>query len=159
MVHKPHKGGGSVPYLLHQSCATLFGGLLGVSRTCRGHGAQTWVIAPLHIHRGRIQAEETTMARDSRTPPVVTLTEAQRQVAMERFAMLQPHLEADVPLARAARQAGVPVRTAGGWLAGCGRGGGAGLPAPAGRAAAARRLPADLVALSEGMGLKKPRAS
>ena len=40
------------------------------------------------------------MARDSKTTPVVTLTEAQRQVAMERFAVLQPHLEEDVPLAR-----------------------------------------------------------
>jgi len=62
------------------------------------------------MHRRRIQAEEITMAHDSRTPPVVALTEAQRQVAMERFAVLRPHLEADVPLARAARYAGVPVR-------------------------------------------------
>jgi putative transposase len=38
-------------------------------------------------------------------------------LAMERFAVLQPHLEENVPLARAARQAGVPVRTAERWLA------------------------------------------
>src|SRR5262249_13129659 len=53
----------------------------------------TVVIAPLPVHLRLIQAEEAHMTRDSRTPPVVALTEAQRQVAMERFAVLQPHLE------------------------------------------------------------------
>ena len=57
------------------------------------------------------------MARESKTTPVVTLTEEQRQMAMKRFAVLQPHLDEDVPLARAARQAGVPIRTAERWLA------------------------------------------
>src|SRR5215813_2511936 len=99
------------------------------------------------------------MARDSKTTPVVMLTEAQRQVAMERFVVLQPHLEADVPLARAARQAGVPIRTAERWLARYRQQGLAGLARPVRRDAAVRRLPADLVALIEGMGLKKPRAS
>jgi len=33
------------------------------------------------------------MARDSKTPPGIARTEAQRQVALERFAVLQPHLE------------------------------------------------------------------
>ena len=99
------------------------------------------------------------MARDSKTTPVIALTEAQRQVAMERFAVLQPHLEADVPLARAARQAGVPIRTAERWLARYRQRGLAGLARPVRRDAAVRRLPADLVTLIEGMGLKKPRAS
>jgi putative transposase len=99
------------------------------------------------------------MTRDSRTPPVVALTEAQRQVAMERFAVLQPHLEEDVPLARAARQAGVPVRTAERWLARYRQRGLAGLARPVRKDAAVRRLPAELVALIEGMGLKKLRAS
>src|SRR5262252_7455864 len=99
------------------------------------------------------------MAHDSRTPPAVALTEAQRQVAMERFAVLQPHLDEDVPLARAARQARVPVRTAERWLARYRQRGLAGLARPVRRDAAVRRLPADLVTLIEGMGLKKPRAS
>ncbi len=99
------------------------------------------------------------MARDSKTTPVVTLTEAQRQVAMERFAVLQPHLDEDVPLARAARQAGVPIRTAERWLARYRQRGLAGLARPVRSDAAVHRLPADLVALIEGMGLKKPRAS
>jgi len=78
---------------------------------------------------------------------------------MERFAVLQPHLETDVPLARAARHAGVPVRTAERWLARYRQRGLAGLARPVRSDAAVRRLPADLVALIEGMGLKKPRAS
>jgi len=99
------------------------------------------------------------MARDSKTTPVIALTEAQRQLAMERFTVLQPHREEDVPLARAARQAGVPVRTAERWLARYRQRGLAGLARPVRRDAAVRRLPAALVALIEGMGLKKPRAS
>src|SRR5262249_31980006 len=97
------------------------------------------------------------MAHDSRIPPVVALTEAQRQLAMERFAVLQPHLEEDVPLARAARHAGVPVRTAERWLARYRQRGLAGLARPVRRDAAVHRLPADLVALIEGLGPKKPR--
>jgi putative transposase len=99
------------------------------------------------------------MARDRKTTPVVALTEAQRQLAMERFAVLQPHLEEDVPLARAARHAGVPVRTAERWLARYRQMGLAGLARPVRSDAAVHRLPADLVALIEGLGLKKPRAS
>jgi putative transposase len=78
---------------------------------------------------------------------------------MERFAVLQPHLEEDVPLARAAREAGVPIRTAERWLAQYRQKGLAGLARPVRRDAAVHRLPADLVALIEGLGLKKPRAS
>jgi putative transposase len=99
------------------------------------------------------------MIRDRKTTPVIALTEAQRQVAMERFAVLQPHLEADVSRARAAREAGVPIRTAERWLTRYRQQGLAGLARPVRRDAAVHRLPADLVALIEGLGLKKPRAS
>jgi putative transposase len=99
------------------------------------------------------------MARDSKTTPVIALTEAQRQMAMERFAVLQPHLDEAVPLACAARQAGVPVRTAERWLARYRQQGLAGLARPVRRDAGGHRLPADLVACIEGLGLKKPRTS
>lgn len=112
-----------------------------------------------HTFTGAHPSREAAMARDSKTTPVVTLTEAQRQVAMERFAVLQPHLEEDVSLARAARQAGVPIRTAERWLARYRQRGLAGLARPVRRDAAVHRLPADLVVCIEGMGLKKPRAS
>lgn len=99
------------------------------------------------------------MARKSQTTSVAALTEVQRQGAMERLAVLQPHLDEDVPLAQAARHAGIPVRTAERWLARYRQRGLAGLARPVRRDAAGHRLPADLVALIEGMGLKKPRAS
>jgi len=78
---------------------------------------------------------------------------------MQRFAVLQPHIEDNVPLARAARDCGVPVRTAERWLARFRKTGLAGLSRPLRSDAASHRLPADLVALIEGMGLKKPRSS
>lgn len=100
------------------------------------------------------------MEQADKTKPVVAgLTEEQRRLAMERFAVLRPHIEDDVPLARAARSAGIPVRTAERWLARYRQKGFVGLVRLNRIDADARRLPADLVALIEGMGLKKPRAS
>ncbi len=100
------------------------------------------------------------MAQARETKPVAAaLTESQRHLAMERFAVLRPHLEEDVPLTQAARHAGVTVRTAERWLSRYRRTGLAGLARPARSDADGHRLPADLVAFIEGMGLKKPRAS
>ncbi len=100
------------------------------------------------------------MAHPGKTEPAATaLTEEQRQSAMGRFAVLRPNLEEDVPLAQAARHAGVSVRTAERWLSRYRQNGLAGLARPARRDADGHRLPADLVAFIEGMGLKKPRAS
>ena len=45
------------------------------------------------------------------------VTEARRREAMERFAVLRPHLEGGTPLSDAAAAAGIPVRTAERWLA------------------------------------------
>src|SRR5262245_42555643 len=95
----------------------------------------------------------------SKSPDVAALAEEQRHVAMERFAVLRPHLEDNVPLAQAARHAGVAVRTAERWLARYRRMGLAGLARAVRSDADRHRLPADLVACIEGMGLKKPRAS
>ena len=96
---------------------------------------------------------------DKTTPPPAALKDAQRKLAMERFDVLRPHLEDDVPLARAARNAGISVRTAERWLARYRRTGLVGLARSARSDADAHHLPPDLVALIEGMGLKKPRAS
>ena len=100
------------------------------------------------------------MRQDHKTTPVAAaLTEEQRQLAMKRFAVLRPHLEEDVPLAQAARHAGVAVRTAERWLSRYRRMGLAGLARPVRSDADAHRLPADLITCIEGLGLKKPRAS
>ncbi|MGW4720968.1 helix-turn-helix domain-containing protein [Nocardia sp. NPDC004260] len=44
------------------------------------------------------------------------LTDTDRRQAMNRFEVLRPHLEDDVPLTSAAAAAGVPLRTAQRWL-------------------------------------------
>src|SRR5690606_34950718 len=79
--------------------------------------------------------------------------------AMTRFAVLRPHVEDGVPLARAAETAGVPVRTARRWLARFRQDGVAGL-ARMGRIDRGRRqLPDGLVRTVEGMALTRPPPS
>ena len=93
------------------------------------------------------------------TPAAVVPPEDETRAAMERFAVLRPHLEEGVPLRRAAQQGGVALRTAERWLARYRESGLAGLTRHVRSDAATHHLPDDLVALIEGMGLKKPRAS
>jgi putative transposase len=81
----------------------------------------------------------------------------ERDKAMARFAALRPHLEEGVPLARAADDAGVAVRTAQRWLARYRAGGLAGLARTARADTGRRRLPAELAGLIEGLALRKPR--
>lgn len=99
------------------------------------------------------------MTPDDTFQPLTALTEEQRQLAMQHFAILRPHLEEGIPLTRAARHAGIPVRTAERWLVRYRQRGLAGLIRSARRDANIHRLPVDLVALIKGMGVKKPRAS
>jgi len=84
--------------------------------------------------------------------------EQQREQAMARFALLRPHLEDGVPLTRAADAAGIPVRTAGRWLARYRQSGMAGMARSNRCDAGTHRSPADLIALIEGMALKRPRS-
>jgi Helix-turn-helix domain len=51
-----------------------------------------------------------------RAPPLTSLSEAQRALALERFALLHPHLEEGVPLSQLAQHQGLPLRTAQRWL-------------------------------------------
>ena len=99
------------------------------------------------------------MARERPTASFATLTGEGQAQAMARFAVLRPHLEDSVPLARAADAAGVPLRTAQRWLARYRRDGLAGLARRGRGDAGARRSPDDLVTVIEGMGLKRPRLS
>jgi putative transposase len=97
--------------------------------------------------------------KNNSTPALVDLSEAQRRQAITRFAVLRPYLEGDAPLARIARNAGVPIRTLERWLMRYRRDGLAGLARRVRGDAGMHRLPPDLVTLIEGMGLKKPRSS
>ena len=99
------------------------------------------------------------MSRDRVKASFSALSEERRRQAIARFAVLRTHLEDGVPLTRVASGAGVPLRTAQRWLARYRQDGLAGLARPVRRDAGGRRSPADLVALIEGMGLKRPRSS
>jgi putative transposase len=48
--------------------------------------------------------------------PLNGLSEAERTLAFERFELLRPSLEEGVPLARVARDRGIPLRTAQRWV-------------------------------------------
>ncbi|MGH2796360.1 MAG: helix-turn-helix domain-containing protein, partial [Thermoleophilaceae bacterium] len=87
------------------------------------------------------------------------LSEQQRARALARHTTLRPHLENGVPLARAAAAAAVPLRTAERWLALYRRGGLAALAPATRRDRGRRRFPDDLVALIEGMALRRPAPS
>ena len=99
------------------------------------------------------------MVQEAAVAPFSALDEQRRGQAMARFAVLRPHLDEGVPLIRAATESGVPVRTAERWLARYRQGGLIGLARPTRRDAGARRVHPDLIALMEGMALKRPRSS
>ena len=92
-------------------------------------------------------------------PALASLSEAQREEAMRRFAVLRPHIEHRVPLSRAADAAGVPVRTAERWLARYRAGGLAGLARVPRADVGRRKVAAELVEFIEGEFLRKPRPS
>jgi len=99
------------------------------------------------------------MAQDRTPASFAALSEDQRVQAMARLTVLRPHLDDGVPLTRTAAAAGMPLRTMQRWLARYRRDGLAGLARAPRRDAGRHRLPADLVAVIEGMGLKRPRSS
>ncbi len=99
------------------------------------------------------------MVQEGAATSFAALDEQRRAEAMTRFAVLQPHLEEGVPLTRAAGEAGIPVRTVERWLARYRQGGLASLARPTRHDAGTRQLPSDLVALIEGMALKRPQSS
>lgn len=86
------------------------------------------------------------------------VTDDARRQAMHRYEVLRPHLEDGVPLAQAARDAGVAVRTAERWLSRYRADGLAGL-ARSPRTPTGRRLDPNLVSLIEDLALRKPRPS
>src|SRR5271157_521059 len=100
----------------------------------------------------------TTTPGDAVTRTALTeLPERQRQRAFERYQTLRPHLEQDVPLARVAMEATLPLRTAQDWVSRYRRFGLAGLTR-AGRAdnGKRRRLSEELLHLAEGLALQRP---
>jgi putative transposase len=91
------------------------------------------------------------------TLPLAALPPQERSQALERYRMLQPCVEHDVPLTHVARHHGIPLRTAQRWLAQYRRYGFAGL---ARRRHSDRRHPhglrPELTQMIEGLALRKP---
>ena len=86
-----------------------------------------------------------------------TLAEADRQRALERFRLLQPHLEGGRALTAVAREAGIPYRTAQRWVALYQRFGLAALSRKGRTDRGARRsLSPEMHNVVEGLALQKP---
>lgn len=84
------------------------------------------------------------------------LSERQRERAFDRYGKLQPHLEQDAPLARVAKEASLPFRTAQRWVNRYRRFGLVGLTR-AGRSDQGKRHVAEnLLRLAEGLALQRP---
>ncbi len=105
----------------------------------------------------RAQAASAAPRPGRGSDALVGLSEAQRALALERYALLQPHLDDGVPLACVARAAGVPLRTAQRWLARYRADGLAGLVRGPRADRGRRRMPTELLGLIEGLALRKPK--
>jgi putative transposase len=99
------------------------------------------------------------MSETAQPASFACLSDQQRKEAMARFAVLRPHLEHDVPLSRAAHNAGIATRTAERWLSRYRADGLAGLARPVRSDAGNRKLSVDFASLIEGLALHKPRPS
>lgn len=85
------------------------------------------------------------------------LTERERDKALKRFTILQPHLLESVSLSEVATRSGTPIRTIQRWLSRYRASGLAGLVRSKRADAGNRKIDAQLVELVEGLALQKPR--
>ena len=87
------------------------------------------------------------------------LTEDQRRTALDRFQILRPHLEEDIPLARIAHEQMLSFRTLSRWAASYHRLGLAGLCRKSRTDRDQRRMSPTLQQFTEGLALEKPQLS
>jgi putative transposase len=91
------------------------------------------------------------------TPPLVALLPSEQSQAMQRYGILQPHLEQGVPLPHLARHQGIALRTLERWLAYYRREGFAGLARHRRRDRGQQRgLQPELKHVIEGLALRRP---
>lgn len=89
-------------------------------------------------------------------PTLVQLSDEDRAVALQRFALLRPALEDGIPLAHLARSSGIPLRTAQRWVAQYRQLGLAGIARTHRRDRGTHRFPTELLQLVEGLALRRP---
>ena len=87
------------------------------------------------------------------------LTDDQRRTALDRFQILRPHLEEDIPLARIAHEQMLSFRTLSRWAANYHRLGLAGLCRKSRTDRDQRRMSPTLQQFTEGLALEKPQLS
>jgi putative transposase len=92
-------------------------------------------------------------------PPLTNLSEDERTRALERFRLLRPYLDNEVPLLEVVAAAGVSLRTARYWVRRYRREGLAGLARKARRDKDRPKVAPDLLRLIEGLALQKPPLS
>lgn len=97
--------------------------------------------------------EEVMQSRATLT----SMTAERRDIAMQRFKMIQPVLEDGVSVPKAADAAGVPPRTLERWLAGYRSNGLTGLARLRRSDAARRKTAPEIVALIEALALRRPK--
>jgi putative transposase len=96
---------------------------------------------------------------DPLSDSLAVFSDADRAAAMERFRVLQPHLEIGVPLTAVAEASGHPVRTLRRWAAQYREAGLAGLVRRRRTDAGRQKLHSDLALQIEALALQKPRLS
>lgn len=96
---------------------------------------------------------------DREAPFIISLSAAQRAAAMNRFSVLRPILEDEVPVVRAAATAGVAPRTLHRWLADYQRAGLSGLARKPRADRGKRKFASEIIALIEGLALRRPQPS
>src|SRR5262249_47047068 len=72
---------------------------------------------PCNTPASRRKSSKGCWMRDEYAPPLSTLTEAERAVALARYRLIQPCLEQGVPLAQVAKHHGLGRRTGQRWVA------------------------------------------
>src|SRR5512135_3034723 len=92
-------------------------------------------------------------------PLLSNLSEAQRSLALERFRILKPFFEEQIPLPQVAHGAGISLRTARYWARRYQREGLVGLARKIRRDRDQRKLSPTLQQFIEGLALQKPRPS
>ena len=112
-----------------------------------------------HVSANAASERMGAMSETAQPASLACLSDQQRKEAMARFAVLQPHLEHDVPLSRAAHDAGIATPHCERWLSRFRAEGLVGLARPARSDAGNRKLSVDFASLIEGLALHKPRPS
>ena len=90
---------------------------------------------------------------------MIQLPEAEREIAFQRFQLLRPYLEAEIPLASIAQQHGLALRTLQRWVQRYRAKGLAGLARKTRSDQGQHRLRPELQQVIEGLVLKKPAPS